>query len=245
MHIRLNRRDCSSLAPLRSFLHQRSNRVRALIWGGAISAADVTPFPGQSSFERRGCVLYPSRDGAIGRRPASRRFSHSLATKRHELPSSACFSFLSLLFFPFASSYTNNSIRVPFSLRFFFSLPSLQTPEYTLFLFLSVSFVSFIIILVTSSSLSSSDNYIPPSLSISRLAHDTRLGSLPTLSLTREFPSCNIVYIIERIDEYAYLSHLICAQGRSRLPPSNLFSPFFFFCHSQSTQIISLDPRSK
>lgn len=93
MHVRLNRRDCSSLAPLRSFLHQRSNRVRALIWGGAISAADVTPFPGQSSFERRGCVLYPSRDGAIGRRPASRRFSHSLATKRHELPSSACFSF--------------------------------------------------------------------------------------------------------------------------------------------------------
>lgn len=59
MHVRLNRRDCSSLAPLRSFLHQRSNRVRALIWGGAISAADVTPFPGQSSFERRGCVLYP------------------------------------------------------------------------------------------------------------------------------------------------------------------------------------------
>ena len=127
---------------------------------------------------------------------------------------------------------------------FFLSLP-FQTPEYTLFLFLSVSFVSFIIILVTSSSLSSSDNYIPPSLSISRLAHDTRLGSLPTLSLTRKFPSCNIVYIIERIDEYAYLSHLICAQGRSRLPPSNLFSPFFFFFLSQSTQIISLDPRSK
>lgn len=142
MHVRLNRRDCSSLAPLRSFLHQRSNRVRALIWGGAISAADVTPFPGQSSFERRGCVLYPSRDGAIGRRPASRRFSHSLATKRHELPSS-CFSFLSLLFFPFASSYTNNSIRVPFSLRFFFSLPSLSNPRiYSLSL--SVSFLRFV-----------------------------------------------------------------------------------------------------
>lgn len=152
------------------------------------------------------------------------------------------------LFFPSSLSplRTQTTPYVFLSLfdSFFLSLP-FQTPEYTLFLFLSVSFVSFIIILVTSSSLSSSDNYIPPSLSISRLAHDTRLGSLPTLSLTREFPSCNIVYIIERIDEYAYLSHLICAQGRSRLPPSNLFSPFFFFCHSQSTQIISLDPRSK
>lgn len=134
------------------------------------------------------------------------------------------------LFFPSSLSplRTQTTPYVFLSLfdSFFLSLP-FQTPEYTLFFFLSVSFVSFIIILVTSSSLSSSDNYIPPSLSISRLAHDTRLGSLPTLSLTREFPSCNIVYIIERIDEYAYLSHLICAQGRSRLPPSNLFSPFF------------------
>lgn len=209
----------------------RSLRLTSLL------SQDKAPSKGGGAFYTR--AETEPLDGAR-RRDASHTLLRQNVTSSHPR---RVFPFLSLL--PFASSYTNNSIRVPFSLRFFFSLPSLQTPEYTLFLFLSVSFVSFIIILVTSSSLSSSDNYIPPSLSISRLAHDTRLGSLPTLSLTRKFPSCNIVYIIERIDEYAYLSHLICAQGRSRLPPSNLFSPFFFFCHSQSTQIISLDPRSK
>ena len=58
MHIRLNRRDCSSLAPLRSFLHQRSNRVPALIWGGAISAA---AFPRTKLLRKAGVRFIPEQ----------------------------------------------------------------------------------------------------------------------------------------------------------------------------------------
>lgn len=139
---RLIKRKRLSLAPLRPF-HQRSNRVRALIWGGAISATDVTPFPGQSSFQRRGCVSYVIPEERRGHWTAPgvetlltllrQNAPSPPRIKWHELPSSACFSFPSLLFFPYFSplsfclfSYTNNSVRVPFSassLRFFFPFP--------------------------------------------------------------------------------------------------------------------------
>lgn len=100
-----------SLAPLRPF-HQRSNHVRALIWGGAISATDVTPFPGQSSFQRRGCVSYVIPEERRGHWTAPgvetlltllrQNAPSPPRIKWHELPSSACFSFPSLLFFPYS-----------------------------------------------------------------------------------------------------------------------------------------------
>lgn len=130
------------MAPLRPF-HQRSNRVRALIWGGAISATDVTPFPGQSSFQRRGCVSYVIPEERRGHWTAPgvetlltllrQNAPSPPRIKWHELPSSACFSFPSLLFFPYFSPpfllpffVHKQLLRVPFSassLRFFFPFP--------------------------------------------------------------------------------------------------------------------------
>lgn len=135
---RLIKRKRLSLAPLRPF-HQRSNRVRALIWGGAISATDVTPFPGQSSFQRRGCVSYVIPEERRGHwtapgvetlltllrqnAPSPPRIKwHERVFPFHRSFSSPIFPPLSFCLF----SYTNNSVRVPFSassLRFFFPFP--------------------------------------------------------------------------------------------------------------------------
>lgn len=115
-----------SLAPLRSF-HQRSIRVRALIWGGAISAADVTPFPGQSSFSKGGGAFIPEeRRGQWTSAPGvetlltlSRQNAPlPLHIKWHQFPNpSRVFPFYRSSFLSFASfpNNTNNSVRVPFA----------------------------------------------------------------------------------------------------------------------------------
>lgn len=248
------------MAPLRPF-HQRSNRVRALIWGGAISATDVTPFPGQSSFQRRGCVSYVIPEERRGHWTAPgvetlltllrQNVPSPPRIKWHELPSSACFSFPSLLFFPYFSPpfllplFVHKQLRTCSFLcilsSILFSLPFKPPNVPPLFLFCQFpfSFVSFIIILViaiptTRSSLSST--FPLPSLSFSRLVRcvSTFLRSLRARDSfpTCEFPSCNIVYIIERIEEYAYLVFDMRG-GTLEIASVQSFSPFlFFFYHS-------------
>lgn len=126
-----------SLAPLRSF-HQRSSRIRALIWGGTISATDVTPFPGQSSFQRRGCVLYVIFEERRGHWTAPGVETLLTLSRQNSLPRASILGvfFLSIapflpLFFPFPLPFHSFRTQttpcvVPFSassLRFFFPFP--------------------------------------------------------------------------------------------------------------------------
>lgn len=126
-----------SLAPLRSF-HQRSSRVRALIWGGTISATDVTPFPGQSSFQRRGCVLYVIFEERRGHWTAPGVETLLTLSRQNSLPRASILGvfFLSIapflpLFFPFPLPFDSFRTQttpcvIPFSassLRFFFPFP--------------------------------------------------------------------------------------------------------------------------
>lgn len=202
-----------SLAPLRSF-HQRSIRVRALIWGGAISAADVTPFPGQSSFSKGGGAFIPEeRRGQWTSAPGvetlltlSRQNAPlPLHIKWHQFPNpSRVFPFYRSSFLSFASfpNNTNNSVRVPFaslSDSFFFPSPFKPLAYKPLSVFsVSQSFPSLRLLLSSSSrsprSLSSSDNCISPTPFLA--SYDT----LPPPSFrTRGFRSCDI----EQIEECA------------------------------------------
>lgn len=251
---RLIKRKRLSLAPLRPF-HQRSNRVRALIWGGAISATDVTPFPGQSSFQRRGCVSYVIPEERRGHWTAPgvetlltllrQNAPSPPRIKWHELPSSACFSFPSLLFFPYFPPpfllplFVHKQLRTCSFLcilsSILFSLPFKPPNIPPSFYSVSFPFPSLRLLLSSSSRSPPRGVLYPlhfPSLSFSHLVRcvSTFLRSLRARDSfpTCEFPSCNIVYIIERIEEYAYLVFDMRG-GTLEIASVQSFSPFLFF----------------
>lgn len=174
MHIRLNRRDCSSLAPLRSFLHQRSNRVRALIWGGAISAA---AFPRTKLLRKAGVRFIPEQRRGHWTAPGVETLLTLSCDKTSRAPILGVF----FLFFPSSLSplRTQTTPYVFLSLfdSFFLSLP-FKPPNILFFSF--CQFPSFRLLLSSSRAVLYpllTTTFPPPSLF---LASHTIHGSAPS-----------------------------------------------------------------
>lgn len=179
--------------------------------------------------------------------------SHTLATKR-PLPSSYKMAWAPILgvfflsiapFLPLFSPpfllplFVHKQLRTCSFLcilsSILFSLPFKPPNMPPSFYSVSFPFPSFRLLLSSSSRSPPRGVLYPlhfPSLSFSRLVRcvSTFLRSLRARDSfpTCEFPSCNIVYIIERIEEYAYLVFDMRG-GTLEIASVQSFSPFLFF----------------